>query len=184
MGGEDRHTGIDQAALLAALLAVFFQLTGEPGPWSPVNTGLGLILLLIIASYAQPTRGRRWGPLYLQVLSVAVGAALSLCLVVAWPAQQSVVDGLARATGSSVDGDDLGDYTTWYVFPVVLILGSWAIYRFILRKISPPSTLPRGEVEAGSPPASPMASDTSSGASDASDAAASRLPQSRVPPTV
>jgi hypothetical protein len=133
---QEHSGGIDQAALLVALLAVFFQVTNEPGPWSPINTAFGLILLLMIAAYAQPSLRRRVGPVYLPVLATAVGAGVSLCLVAAWPAQQTVVYGIAWATGFSTAGDDLGDYTTWYAFPIVLVVGTWIVYRFALRKLT------------------------------------------------
>jgi hypothetical protein len=132
---QQRTTSIDQAALLVALLAVFFQVTDEPGPWGPVNLVFGAVLLLMIAAYAQPSLHRRVGPVYLQVLAVAVGAALGLCLLIAWPAQETVVKAIALARGASVAGDDLGDDTTNFVFPIVLLLGSWSIYQFTVRRL-------------------------------------------------
>ena len=67
---------------------------------------------------------------------MAVGAAVSLCLLVAWPAQQTVVTAVARGAGASVSGDDLGDYTTYFVFPVVFVVGTWVVYRFAIRKLT------------------------------------------------
>jgi hypothetical protein len=79
-------------------------------------------------------------------LAVAVGAAVSLCLVVAWPAQQTVVPSIARAVGGSLTGDDLGDYTMSFVFPIVLTIGSWGIYRFAMRRLTKSNPIgPRAE---------------------------------------
>ena len=71
----------------------------------------------------------------MQGYGVAIGAALGFCLMVAWPAQETIVKGIARARGASLAGDDLGDYTTNFVFPVVLLFGSWLIYRFTVRRL-------------------------------------------------
>lgn len=77
----------------------------------------------------------------LQVLAVAVGAAVSLCLVLAWPTQQTIVYGLVVAADAGYSGDELGAYTTWFVFPVVLALGSWRIYRYIDRRLAQTATV-------------------------------------------
>jgi hypothetical protein len=130
-----RPSGIDQAALLAALLAVFFQVTGAPGPWGPVNTAFGLILALFIAAYAEPSLERRFARIHLQALAVAVGAAASACLVFAWPAQETVVRYYATRAQPNVPDYRLGDYTTYYVFPVVLLATSPLLYIAIVRKL-------------------------------------------------
>jgi hypothetical protein len=153
-----RPSGIDQAALLAALLTVFFQVTGEPGPWGPVNTVFGLILILFIAAYAEPSLTRRFARIHLQALAVAVGAAAGACLVFAWPAQETVVRYYAAISQTSISDDRLGDYTTYYVFPVVLLVTSSLLYIAIVRRLkvqrASRSTLSNTDAVAADPSAS------------------------------
>jgi hypothetical protein len=135
--GSRVTAGIDQAALPAALLAVSIQFTGEPGPWVPLNSVVGLILEIVVAAYAEPRRGRRWWRLELQPLAVAVIAAVSVALALSWPAQTWIV---ARYAPTATD-DELGDITTAYLFPVVIVIGGalvyWRIVRSLCRAVPP-----------------------------------------------
>jgi hypothetical protein len=72
---EGRQTrDIDQAALILALLVAGWQIADQSGPWGVVNTPIGLVLLLVIGAYSNPTLDRKFLRIYLQVAAVAVGA--------------------------------------------------------------------------------------------------------------
>jgi hypothetical protein len=64
MTERNQTTGIDQAALLVALLVFSWQIVQLPGAWLPINSFIGLVLLLLIGAYSQPTSHRKLGQIW------------------------------------------------------------------------------------------------------------------------
>jgi hypothetical protein len=133
---EGRQTrDIDQAALILALLVAGWQIADQSGPWGVVNTPIGLVLLLVIGAYSNPTLDRKFLRIYLQVAAVAVGGSFAICMALAFPAQALIYLITVKWCGWQVSGDQLGDYTTNFAFPVILLFAVPFIYRRILWRI-------------------------------------------------
>jgi hypothetical protein len=74
---------VDPAALLIAVIAVGVQALNEEGAWEPVNSGISLLVLVLVSCYLWPepgTRGR-------YIVGFSVGVAFILGIGLAWPAQ-------------------------------------------------------------------------------------------------
>jgi hypothetical protein len=136
-GGHSRP--IDHAAVFGAALAAVIALTVGQGPWSPIGTVIGVLLLAVIQGFYNVPAGVGWRE------SIAVGAVVAACVSVAlaWPLQIGLThsvpfrdvavdrcDELGRAaertgsaqTGAGVDvtGNCLGDLTTNRLWIVAL----------------------------------------------------------------
>ncbi len=85
-GDETRNP--DEAAVLGATLAAAISISVAEGPWEPIESVIGLVLIVVILAYMEPHKGRgsqrsaprRW----------AVAAVLGLCLslALAWPLER------------------------------------------------------------------------------------------------
>ena len=144
-----RTRDIDQAALVLAFLVAGWQITDQSGPWGLINIPIGLVLLLIISAYSNPTLDRKFKGVYLQVAAVAVGISFAICMILAFPAQALIYLITAKWWGWEVSGDQLGDYTTNIAFPIILLIAVPLIYRRILRWIK------TNEEKAGAPNSKP-----------------------------
>jgi hypothetical protein len=136
-GGHSRP--IDHAAVFGAALAAVITLTVGQGPWSPIGTVIGVLLLAVIQGFYNVPAGAGWRE------SIAVGAVVAACVSVAlaWPLQVGLThsvpfrDGavgrceqLGRAaektdsaqTGAGADatGNCMGDLTTNRLWIVAL----------------------------------------------------------------
>lgn len=91
----NEHTDrVDQAAVLGVALAASVSISAADGPWEPMESVVGLILICLLGTYFGTHRvhgdaNRR------KRVSLASVLALSWCLVMAWPIQLvlSAVDG-------------------------------------------------------------------------------------------
>ena len=99
---------VDPGALLIAVLAVGVGPLTEDGPWSAINTGICLIVLVVVHSYLWPEKQAQQtlGARHLRALSLAAGFIIAVGL--AWPIQLGIMQRL-------VSDRDAPDATDWVV---------------------------------------------------------------------
>jgi hypothetical protein len=85
---EDRRA-IDHAAVFGAALAAVIVLTIGEGPWDPVDTAIGVLLLLVIGGFYTVPRGVR----LLEALAVAAVGTACLSVALAWPLEWALKAG-------------------------------------------------------------------------------------------
>jgi hypothetical protein len=85
---------IDQAAVLGAALAAAVSISAADGPWEPMESIVGLVLICLIRTYVDFDAGST-GFHRRKRLAVAGVLGLAWCLVVAWPLQL-VMSGLGQ----------------------------------------------------------------------------------------
>ena len=85
-GDEPRNP--DEAAVLGATLAAAISISVAEGPWEPIESVIGLVLIVVILAYMEPHKGRR--SLRSAPRRWAVAAVLGLCLslALAWPLER------------------------------------------------------------------------------------------------
>ncbi|WP_410811875.1 hypothetical protein [Micromonospora sp. 067-2] len=77
----------DQAALLGVALAATVSITAAEGPWEPIESIVGLVLVVIVGAYHDLAEVRRERGGLVRRIALASVLALCCCLVVAWPLQ-------------------------------------------------------------------------------------------------
>jgi hypothetical protein len=85
---DEQRGNPDEAAVLGATLAAAISISVAEGPWEPIESVIGLVLIIVILAYMEPHRAhsfqrsapRRW----------AVAAVMGLCvsLALAWPLER------------------------------------------------------------------------------------------------
>jgi hypothetical protein len=78
---------IDQAALLGAALAAAVGMSAAEGAWEPIESVIGLVLLLIVHAFYDVSAARTRPGWHLVKYAVSGVLALIWCLVAAWPVQ-------------------------------------------------------------------------------------------------
>jgi hypothetical protein len=106
---------IDQAAVLGAALAASVSISAADGPWEPMESVVGLVLICLIRTYVEIDAGST-GFHRRKRLAVAGVLGLAWCLVVAWPLQL-VMSGLGQ------------DRWTDFLLPIVWIGLVWSQVR-------------------------------------------------------
>lgn len=84
--GTPSARNVDQAALLGVALAATVSISAAEGPWEPIETVVGLVLISVVAAYYDfSTSLREWS--WARSAALASVIALCWCLTVAWPLQ-------------------------------------------------------------------------------------------------
>jgi uncharacterized membrane protein len=82
----------DQAALLGVALAATVSISAADGPWTPVESLVGVVLLCVIVAYYDVDREYSGVRVWMKLIALAAVIAICSCLVVAWPAQEVGLD--------------------------------------------------------------------------------------------
>jgi hypothetical protein len=85
---SDEPRNPDEAAVLGATLAAAISISVAEGPWEPIESVIGLVLIVVILAYMEPHKSR--GSQGSAPRRSAVAAVLGLCLslALAWPLEQ------------------------------------------------------------------------------------------------
>jgi hypothetical protein len=81
----------DQAALFGAALAAILTLTLPSGPWAPLGSVFGLVLLAVVGGYYRPLPPTGWLDALAKGAAFAAVTALASFILIAWPVQRLVV---------------------------------------------------------------------------------------------
>ena len=100
--------GVDPAALLIAVIVLASGPVMENGPWDPLNTIVAVIVLVILGAYSL-TRAVQLSMSAAERIAVSIVIALTLGVVLAWPAQRWVVPLICH----KATGEELYDHATY-----------------------------------------------------------------------
>jgi hypothetical protein len=81
----------DQAALFGAALAAILTLVFGEGPWEPLGTVFGFVLLSVVVAYYRPPRPTGWVDSLTKATAFAAVLALSGFILLAYPIQQLLI---------------------------------------------------------------------------------------------
>lgn len=85
-----RDERVDQAAVLGVALAVSVSISAAEGPWEPIETILGLVLMLVIRTYFR-SDGLTGDENRVKRVTLAGIVGLCWCLVASWPLQSALL---------------------------------------------------------------------------------------------
>ena len=85
---DDPSRNPDEAAVLGTTLAAAISISVAEGPWEPIESVIGLVLIVVILAYMEPHRARRqpWSPARRWAVAGVLGLCVSLAL--AWPLER------------------------------------------------------------------------------------------------
>jgi hypothetical protein len=85
---ESPERSTDQAALLGVALAATVSISAADGPWEPIESIVGIVLLSVVVAYFDFSRSHLDGQTWVRPAALASVLGLCWCLVIAWPLQQ------------------------------------------------------------------------------------------------
>ncbi|MEV4711271.1 hypothetical protein [Micromonospora sp. NPDC049374] len=82
----------DHVAILGVALAATVSIAAAEGPWEPLETIVGIVLVLVVVAFHDRPGGQGRGEGWARQAVLASVLALCCCLIVAWPLQSIGLD--------------------------------------------------------------------------------------------